>query len=98
MGLRIIGRQTKRKTELTDTERLTSLEQEADHWVNVRGTSETSAKNNLIAHYKTARNRFTSTQEVEEMANRIRIGIIMDTSPDKAPHQRVDISTLLELL
>lgn len=98
MGLRIIGRQHKRKAELTDTERLKSLEQEADNWVNVRGTSETGAKNDLIAHYKSARNRCTTPEEIEEMAKRIRIGIIMDTSPDKAPHQRVDISTLLELL
>lgn len=98
MGLRIIGRQNKRKTDLTDTERLKSLEMEADNWVNVRGTSETGAKNNLIAHYKTARSRITSPEEIEEMANRIRIGIIMETSPEKAPHQRVDISTLLELL
>jgi hypothetical protein len=98
MGLRIIGRQHKRKAEITDTERLDCLEQEAENWVHARGTGDAAAKTNLIAHYKTVHNRMTTPDEIEAMANRIRMGIIMDTSPDKAPHQRVDIATLLELL
>lgn len=105
MGLRIIERRLKRNSEVTDTERLNCLETEADNWVQTRngrasgGTSgDNAAKSNLISHYKTARERITSAEDIQEMAKRIRIGIIMDSGPDKAPHQRVDIATLLELL
>jgi len=100
MGLRIIDRQKVRTTELSETERLTSLELEADHWVHTRGrgAGDTNAKTNLIAHYKTARNRITSAEDMQEMATRIRLGILMEPTSGNAPHQRVDIATLLELL
>ena len=98
MGLRIIDRQKVRATELSDTERLASLEHEADHWVHTRGVGDANAKTNLIANYKTARSRITSAEDMQEMAKRIRIGILMEPSNGNAPHQRVDIATLLELL
>ena len=98
MGLRIIDRQRIRQADLTDTERLNSLEQEADHWVHARGAGDAAAKSTLIANYKTARSRLASAEDMQEMAKRIRIGIIMDSTGSHAPHQRVDIATLLELL
>lgn len=100
MGLRIIGRQNKRTEAVTDTERLSLLEHEADNWMNARGAGEggQSARDRLIAHYKSARERVHSPDEIQEMAKRARVGIMMDTTSDKTPHMRVDIATLLELL
>jgi hypothetical protein len=98
MGLRIIDRQKVRTAELSDSERLASLEQEADHWIHTRGVGDANAKTNLIANYKTARSRIKSAEDMQEMAKRIRIGIIMEPTTGNAPHQRVDIATLLELL
>jgi hypothetical protein len=100
MGLRIIGRQHRRQEDVTDTERLNLLEHEADNWMNARGSSESgqNARDRLIAHYKSARERVHSPDEIQEMARRARVGIMMDTSGDKTPHLRVDIATLLELL
>ncbi len=98
MGLRIIDRLKVRAAELSDTERLASLELEADHWVHTRGVGDANAKTNLIANYKTARSRITSAEDMLEMAKRIRIGILMEPTTGNAPHQRVDIATLLELL
>ena len=98
MGLRIIDRQKVRAAELSDAERLASLELEADHWVHSRGVGDGTAKTNLIAHYKKARSRITSPEDMQEMAKRIRTGILLEPSSGNAPHQRVDIATLLELL
>lgn len=100
MGLRIIGRDQRRTTDLTETERMSQLRQEADHWLNVRGNTDAGvgARDRLIANYKSARERVGTPEEIEEMARRIRVGIMLDTTANNTPHMRVDIATLLELL
>ena len=95
MGLRIIDRQFQtRRADISEAERLASLEIEARRWVATRGNVPLST---FIDHFQAVKSRLAPPSTMAEMADKIR-GEIVGHNDSPLSHNKVDIATLLELL
>lgn len=95
MGLRIIDRQYRVRTDATDVEHRVSLEQSTRKWLAAKGGESPLSEREFLNKFDVARHRLQSPTSMVEMAARVRAGISLQ---DGDPHQQVDIATLLQLL
>lgn len=96
MGLRIVDRRLPKRGDISDAERQQGLELAASDWLAARSGGEGGAE--FLANFRRVRARLASPGSMVEMATRIRENIMVRTLESTAPHNKVDIATLLELL
>jgi hypothetical protein len=98
MGLRIVDRQFRVRTDITDAERLAGIESEARRWAALRGGGAVTDSQDFVTHFREVRSRLSSPDRMAEMAHKIRDDIKGRTNDSALSHNQVDIATLLELL
>ena len=97
MGLRIIDRPTHFQSDITEADRLSGLTAATREWLTNKG-KDPRGEAEFVAHFREVRGRLASPSSMVEMAVRIKSGIMEQNANAKAPHNKVDVATLLELL
>jgi hypothetical protein len=98
MGLRIIDRQTPKRGDISEAERLQNLMIASQDWLEARGEGGGDYPTEVLAKIRRAKLTLSSPAAVAAMAGRIRDNILDRSADSQASHQQVDVATLLELL
>lgn len=98
MGLRIIDRPAPIRRDISDAERLSGLQVATHAWFMARG-KDLGSEAEFVAHFRRVRDRLKTPGSMVEMATRVRQDIKNRRQGEaEASHNKVDVTTLLELL
>ena len=98
MGLRIIDRQYRVRSDVSDVERRVSLEQSTKRWLATKGSDATISESEFLSKFDSIRRKVQTADAMLAMAARVREGISLRQDAGSSFHQQVDIATLLQLL